>query len=393
MHWIKIASKDEIYRAREPWNRLVQSMKLPTVFLTWEWVITWLKTLGKRCTPLILVITDESKILAIVPLAKKRMKLGCGFLTVRAIIPCGTLGVTPDHLDIICSSTEDANGYLEKTFQFLQHSYTQWDVLHLPYLAADGHLCSWLRSYSGPLKHRIVDTIDSPFMSLRGGATGAISHLSKKARYNLNRETKILFATNQVTFAKVQSEAELTRALEELFELHNKRITMKGSITTFGRHPFRDFHIGIARSFFENGWLRLYVLRSAETPIAAVYGFAFGGRFFYFQTGFDPEWSKYSPGKLLIYRVLEDLSREGISEFDFLGGTIFYKTFWATGSRHMESFDCYNRNLRATTEYYTSRVRDILKLFILSSFPSSLVHRLKMRRAAKYASDLGKALA
>ncbi len=83
----------------------------------------------------------------------------------------------------------------------------------------------------------------------------------------------------------------------------------------------------------ERGWLRLYTLFAARRPVASVYGVVHGGKFLYYQSGYDPAWASKSVGLVLLARTVQDAYAEGSTEFDFLRGNEAYKAQWARGER------------------------------------------------------------
>lgn len=377
---IKIASSDEIKKSREEWNKLVKSMKFPTVFLTWEWITTWLEHFGKNYKPLILFIQDENDIASIIPLAQRTMKLENGFLKVRAISFCGSMELCPDHLDIICAD-EKANIYIEKTLEFLTNNYTAWDVLHFASLAGEGHLSYWLQSAYKKYGMRLLGKTAAPFITIENGLNTFLNGFNRKKRYNLNRERKILFENKSATVKRIETQIELEKGIGDLFQLHKARANVKRIKSTFAEEAIINFHRALARIFLELGWLRLYLLRSNTKVISAAYGFVFEKRFYYYQTGLDPEWQQFSAGKILIFKILEEIFSDDIAEFDFLNGSEDYKTFWTKDRRLMMTINIYNKNMTGIIENWAYGSRHMLKS-VLKKTPifDALKQWLKMER-------------
>jgi CelD/BcsL family acetyltransferase involved in cellulose biosynthesis len=83
----------------------------------------------------------------------------------------------------------------------------------------------------------------------------------------------------------------------------------------------------------EMGALRSYVLEQNEQPIAFAICTQWNGGFLYDRVGFDPAFSEYSPGKVLLYRIIEDLlGRNTPRTFDFGEGDSEYKRIFGTRS-------------------------------------------------------------
>jgi GNAT acetyltransferase-like protein len=372
---IKIASIEEINNSRETWNSLVRSMKLPTVFLSWEWITIWLKHFEKLYEPVIVFIYSDSKIKAIIPLSKRPMRLRTRLFNYQVISFCGSIELYPDHLDVICAE-ENADIYVTMLFDFFLNTYTKWDVMHLPFLAGDGHLAKWLQWNSK--KHKTIqsDEIIAPFLKVENNFETFLGGLERKKRYNLMREKNILFK-NGVSLTKVSDKVELETGLKDLFLLHNARAGEKKITSTFSKDAVLNFHREIARIFLEIGWLRLFLLKKNDSgeAISAAYGFVHEKRFNYYQTGLDPIWLRFSPGKILIYKMLEDMYHSDITEFDFLGGNDNYKTYWTRDYRVMRTYSVFNKNIMGNIEFRA----DILFSF-LKSLSSTITDRFSRKK-------------
>lgn len=73
------------------------------------------------------------------------------------------------------------------------------------------------------------------------------------------------------------------------------------------------------------GWLRAYILRIGDTPVAFGLGYRFGDTYYGHHVGYDPAISKLQPGIYLHTEVMADLLADGICHFDFLPGDSLYK--------------------------------------------------------------------
>jgi hypothetical protein len=81
----------------------------------------------------------------------------------------------------------------------------------------------------------------------------------------------------------------------------------------------------------ERGWLRCYLLQSGDQPIAFVIGRQAQGVFYYDQVAHDAAWNVWSPGKVLLLKILDDLHGAGHFEWlDFRHGDAEYKRHYST---------------------------------------------------------------
>ena len=79
------------------------------------------------------------------------------------------------------------------------------------------------------------------------------------------------------------------------------------------------------------GALRSYVLHHQDRPAAFVYGWQWNGRFEYEEIGYASELADHAPGRVLLYRVLEDLVAQDTPEvLDFGCGDAEYKRVFGT---------------------------------------------------------------
>jgi CelD/BcsL family acetyltransferase involved in cellulose biosynthesis len=341
---ITVASVEEIRLARESWNALVARMRHPVIFLGWDWLVSWLDTAASGWQLQVLFVRDASgELVAILPLARARRR--AEFMPFAATLTtfCGSLDTHPDHLDVICAADADGQHILARCFDFLARERLLGSVLYFPYLAEGGELTRFLASPAGARLHaqRVVSII-SPFVDLAAGYEAYLAAMSKKKRYNLTRERKILCEDKGAKVTRVSTPEALGPAIDELFRLHHQRAQDLGRESHFGGETTVGFHRELAGRLLANDQVRLYQLELEGKAIATVYGFIQGGEFSFFQAGFDPEWKKLSPGKVLIGRVMEELAARQVVLFDFLGGGDEYKQFWATGNRSMESVLAFN---------------------------------------------------
>ena len=65
------------------------------------------------------------------------------------------------------------------------------------------------------------------------------------------------------------------------------------------------------------GWLRIYILHLEEKPVAYRMGTIYDHCLQADHVGYDPIWSKFSPGIFLFLNILEDLRDEDIKTVDF----------------------------------------------------------------------------
>ncbi|MCR4343160.1 MAG: GNAT family N-acetyltransferase, partial [Candidatus Scalindua sp.] len=175
-----------------------------------------------------------------------------------------------------------------------------------PFQSEISQVCPYI-----PLPARIEDY----YSSLSGNTRNTI----KRKRRNLHKKYD---GFEVITWEEPDG---VDSAMERLFELHEKRWMIVKHKGNFMKSNVREFHKKIARTFLKSDMLRLYFLRIRGKDAAALYTFKYNNILFYYQGGWDPEWSRDRVGNILTNLVIEDAINNECSEYDFLRGTEDYK--------------------------------------------------------------------
>ena len=169
----------------------------------------------------------------------------------------------------------------------------------------------------------------SPTVSLECGWQSYERSLSGNLRRDLGRRRRRLEERGVVSLEVTDRPS----ALDEAFTL--ERLGWKGRRRSAmeSRPQTAAFYREIAYWAAERGWLRLGFLRLDGRPLAFHYALQAGGAYYALKGGFDPAFSAYSPGSLMIYTTLERAFEEGLHTYELLGGDDLYKRRFTTSAR------------------------------------------------------------
>jgi CelD/BcsL family acetyltransferase involved in cellulose biosynthesis len=156
---------------------------------------------------------------------------------------------------------------------------------------------------------------------------------SGQFRNQLKRKMRSLQRDHEINLRRSAGREEVASDIETLFELHDARWNEREGTSSIADPRVRDLHRRFAAAAHERGWLRLYVLEVDGAPAAAWYGWRVGDRYAYYQAGFDPAWSRYSIGFLLLAETIREAIEEGATEYDLLLGDEAFKARFATSRR------------------------------------------------------------
>lgn len=357
MYSARIIESDQFRSSRAVWNRLVSRMKYPSVFCTWEWIYSWWERFGESHTPIIVFIYDDTDVKGILPLFRRRTTRVSQWLRGAMLDYGGATEVYPDHLDIICAP-EDVPACLTAAFDFLSERVPGWTWVRLPMLAQGSDLFRVFGA-GGRWQVTVRQASTAPYLKLTGSFEDYLARLPKKDRYKIKSPRKKLLDDGKTRY-EAFAPAEFETGLRVLFDLHRRRADVKGIMSTFDRPAIFEFHrLLLSRLGPEEVMLRC--LRGEAGVVAALYALRCGGRIFFYQVGYDPEWSWAHPGIVLISEAIREAYREGCTEFNFLQGDEPYKHTFTHEARKL--FDCsvYNTTLLARVARGAYQLREDLK--------------------------------
>ncbi len=152
-----------------------------------------------------------------------------------------------------------------------------------------------------------------------------VKSLGKNMREQIKRYPKRLEKQFKVEYELAQTGAQVETALTDLFRLHGKRWRARGQTGVLGLPSRQKFHRLVCQKFLEADFLRLWTLRCDGRAACVLLSYFWGGKYWFFIGGFEPELMRWSVGTCLFSRVFSHAIEEGAREFDFLRGAEEYK--------------------------------------------------------------------
>ncbi|HZJ28723.1 MAG TPA: GNAT family N-acetyltransferase [Solirubrobacterales bacterium] len=176
-----------------------------------------------------------------------------------------------------------------------------------------------------------------PWISLAGlDWDGYLAGRSRNLRQRIGRMERKLIREHGLTARATTGVSEFDADFDTLFRLHDARRDTVGGSSLDSEAERRRLR-GFCRAALGRGWLRLRILECDGAPVAAFCGWSIGGRYSFYQGGFDPVWAGRSIGLVSLALAIRDAIEEGASEFDLLLGDEEYKQRLATGQRQVAS--------------------------------------------------------
>ena len=329
MHQISIerANVEEVFdSSREDWKQLFAGVNC-SPFLSWEWLSTWYKCFGANSDPIVLKAYRQNQLIGLLPLYSQEKKI-LGLKLKRL----GFIGEThgADYLDLI-AKPEDKSEVLSAIFDFLKKEQC-FDLICFDNMASDSPSIGFLRDFSkrmtkGVLRYSALTTEVCPQIDLSGGWEAVLKQ-SKRAS-NFKRRLKQLQKMPGFEFRSITAPDEAEEAFERFYRLHEQRWSGNGGSELSGHPRLASFHRDLVPKLAQAGLLRFDELWVDGECRSSVYGLEKGNTFYYFNSGYDLEWSNLSVGLVLIGLSVKNSIERGNSLYDFLRGDETYKFDWA----------------------------------------------------------------
>ncbi len=350
---------------RESWNGLLERSRSNTVFLTWEWLHAWWESFRPGKTLFLLAIRDlEGTLVGLAPLFLAR-EVALGTVPIRVLRFMGVERVSSEYLDVIAAPGREAV-VVEAIVAYLQANGGAWDVAVFSDMDETAGNLALLEAASAgrgwSVRRKAAEVC--PYATLPRTYDAFLKGLSASMRYHVGRRTRGLEKQGRVAFERWDDAERLPSALDRLFALHQARWMTRNHAGNFTNDRVRRFHRSVAPQFAERGWLRYRALALDGVPVAVLYGFQYGGRYYYYQSGFDPARARSSPGTVIMGRCIEEAIAEGLREFDYLRGTEAYKWSWTATARRTVTLSVYREALRGRLARVDDRSRSMLKSWL-----------------------------
>lgn len=162
----------------------------------------------------------------------------------------------------------------------------------------------------------------APSLLLPGSYEDYLAGLPTKLRHEIGRKARRLEA-GTADYRVVHATAESLGAdLDRFVALHRASEGPKGK---FMQPGMEIFFRRLGEAFLPDRVFRLALLEVDGHRVAGAIGFAFGETFSLYNSAFDREWSRLSPGMVLVAELIRRAIAEGCTRFDMLKGDLAYK--------------------------------------------------------------------
>ncbi len=330
----RIRTYEELDSLKGMWEKFQNARNGPTVFQSWIWNRTWCDEVlqFQKYSTLDVRVAEEpnGKIVAIIPTYID--KLGTpGIATLQFLAHRMSI-----YNDILFCEAENQDLALAVA-ESLMDSLGPATIAHLRHLGEES-------TFTKALILKNWAQIQVPRLLLRydSNITDQSNRLGKSRRKAFRLAHNRLNKEYSIEYRVVQWQ-DFNSAMNELLDLHLRRFDAKGKSSllqgknlAFLQRAMSDL---TSRNQFE-----IVQLRADDTTVAAVLMVKEGKSYVFFQGGFDPEFSRYSPMRLLLTETMRrGFDELGCERFDLGDGYGTYKCDWSPTAA-MNYFCCRGNN-------------------------------------------------
>jgi CelD/BcsL family acetyltransferase involved in cellulose biosynthesis len=329
-----ISDVEAFLNAQEEWNSTLAKSKLHNPFLRHEWLASWWKGYGKDKGLYAIRFRLKGETVGFAPLMKYQTKL-----TGMHVEAIGFICNHWTRMDFIL-----VNGYakdcLEKLCEWMSKT---GKVLILAQMDRACQNYVLLKKILSEKKRMFCETEKlHAYIPLLGTWEEYFQGQSHNFRMDSRRKLKRLEKEGPVSL--VSQWGENGSALNKIEQIAQNCWQTKENVNIVTTTNGRKFYEEVIHAWKNEGVLDFSILQIGDTPIAYMLGIKQDGCYFAFDTAFDRNFEKFSPGMILHNLILEKLYQEKINCFDF-GYVSGYKKRWSEETIKVSDLTIFPSNL------------------------------------------------
>jgi CelD/BcsL family acetyltransferase involved in cellulose biosynthesis len=323
----------DFYTLSDEWDLLLQKSSADTIFLTWDWVSSWVEIWQENYKPYVLLVRDENDVLiGVAPfyIGECRLLGLLKYSTLRIIGDVNSGAEYPAWMVKIGIESDVSTCIAAE----LSHRYSEWDFIWMPRVAG------WINAHQHVLQAckqvgLLVNIRPADFSTILVPQEFSEfeAQQSRNRRQQMRRRIRKVFLSDDVEILQCVNQEDVSFYLDQLFSLNNKRWNSVEKSGTFYRKPQEaEFYRKFIPRALKNGWLSFFLLRNNEGVKAVQVGYVYKNIFHQLQEGFDPDFLP-GTGTVLRWHIIKNCIQRGVDCYDFLGGITEHKRRWGAIQR------------------------------------------------------------
>lgn len=336
----EIRTLAEFEKLRDEWRELQESARAESIFLSHAWFLVCSRCLSAGEELLILLLRRDGRLVGAAPLIRQRVSVRHLPLTQIAFL---SNALTP-FADFLLVDPDEGLHTILKHFQTVQ---TAWGRLSLSKMREDSPHRRLLEPMLGLQKATWRTAIIGSTPYLRVGGSWESFYQSKSPKFKKTRRsvTNKVERLGQVKVERLMHPEDTGAGLEEMLGVSERSWKRKHGADVLDPGFERRFFTELTRVASSEGWLRLWLLRHEDRPLACEYHLDDHGTVYALRAQYDEEYSSCSPGNYLDTHIVRYLFESGCTCYDMGPGAVDYKLAWTESSYNCFVVELYNSGL------------------------------------------------
>jgi CelD/BcsL family acetyltransferase involved in cellulose biosynthesis len=276
------------------------------------WIAAWYAAFG-RGTPLVAAVRREGALAAVAALEAHRRTLHSA-----------ANWHTPSY-DVVADGADAARALADGILGAGPRR------MELRFLDRTGFALPAFREAAAAAGYHVLSRplLESPYVDIGGDWDEYAATLNPTVLRDVGRRRRRLERDHgPVSFGPDGLAPGLEEALEIGFALEASGWKGRAGSAIDSRPETRAFYTRVARWADEQGWLRLEFLSAGGRAIAFRFDFEVDGVVYHLKPGYDEDFGRYSPGKLLTEHAVRTAFERGARSYEFLGAAALHKLEW-----------------------------------------------------------------
>lgn len=336
----EIRTLAEFEKLRDEWRDLQKAARADSIFLSHAWLLTCARCFSAGQQLLILLLRRDGQLVGAAPLLEQSTRvhhlpaMQISFLS-NAITP---------FADFLLIDPEEG---LQVILNHFRAARTNWDLLSLNKMREDSPHRDLLQRMLSQKKetHRVTVTGRTPYLQINDSWEAFYRSKSPKFRKTRRSVTNKVERLGRIEVELLTRPEETASGLEEMFAVSERSWKKKQGKDLLTHEFEREFFTQLTHVASGEGWLRLWLLKHEDRPIASEYHLVDHGTVYGLRAQYDEEYSPCSPGNYLDMHIVRYLFENGCSRYDMGPGAVEYKRAWTESDYRCYDVELYNRRL------------------------------------------------
>jgi peptidoglycan/xylan/chitin deacetylase (PgdA/CDA1 family)/CelD/BcsL family acetyltransferase involved in cellulose biosynthesis len=331
---VEIRDESGIAQLRSAWDALLRESPSNTIFLTPEWITAWWSAYGTAGELRLLAAYEDGVLRGIAPLRAKNVRRYGQTVQALQFIGDAPIDCDSDYLDFII-----APGYEKRVLESIRRHVAKEEprgtVLLLNEIPEGSPNVALLRELAHAHDMDFTETeVPCGTVRLPERWDDYLAMLKPRFRTKVRSVLRNLETRGDVQFKFCGSAEELDRLLPALYDLHGRRWRREGKPGVFRGNAKRNFYRELTPVLLDRGWLRFSYLEWNGRILACQYGFTYNNVYSQLQEGYEPDSEHWNVGVALRAWSIREYIKQGVSEYDFLGGMGRHKADWGAQTKY-----------------------------------------------------------